>query len=48
MLDFRKRMNEPLVFGGFDYLVSELAKRESQLRKDKEDMIERSKVTPNA
>ena len=41
----RKGMNEPVLFVGFDYLVSELTRKEPQLRKDVKQMMERSKMT---
>ena len=45
ILGIRKESNEPGAYAGFDYLVSELIRKESQLKNDTEKMLDRSKAT---
>ena len=44
ILGIRKDSNEPGAYAGFDYLVGELTRKESQLKRDVERMRGRSKV----
>lgn len=44
ILGIRRSSNEPGAYAGFDFLVSELTKKESQLKKDIELMLDRSRV----
>lgn len=43
ILGIRRESNEPGAYAGFDYLVSELSKKEPQLRKNVEAMLDKSK-----
>lgn len=44
LMGYRNETNEPGAFAGFDYLISELTRKEIQLKNATTRMLERSKL----